>query len=60
MVPPPFPALFLPRMGNRTLRYSQSGLLRYDCRGLASISSYPYSKLRASRRRIVRSFLSKP
>lgn len=37
MVPLPFPASFLPSMGNRTCRYSQGGLLRYDCRGLVSI-----------------------
>ena len=56
MVTSPFPASFLPRMGNRTFRYSQSGFLGYDCRGFPSISPYPYSNLRALRRRIARSF----
>ena len=55
MVPLPFPASFLPSMGDRACRYSQGGLLRYDCRGLASISSHSHSKLRASRRRVARS-----
>ena len=58
MVPLPFPASFLPRVGNRTFRYSQSDLLRYDCRGLINTSSHPYSKLRASLRRgIAHSFI---
>jgi hypothetical protein len=60
MIPLPFSTSFLPHIGNRTVRYSHSGLLRYDCRGLASISSQSYSKFRVSRRRIARSFLSKP
>jgi hypothetical protein len=54
MIRLPFPALFPPRIGNRTVRYSRRGLLRYDLQGLISISSRFYSKLRVSRRRIAR------
>lgn len=38
MVPLPFLASFLARMGNQPLRYSQSDPLRYDCRGVVITS----------------------
>jgi hypothetical protein len=56
MAPLPFCVSFRPPIGNLAFRRSQSGILRYDCRGLINTSSYPYSKFRASRWRVVHSF----